>query len=285
MKKFLFLIFISIGFKSVIAQNSPVLFKISEIDKPIVFQMNQVSADIEGYDGDQISIVTIAQKNERIKTDTNGLKQIAVPGQEIKAGNINPTMTEDNHSIRIVIPPGDYKHLVIKVPKKGIIVVKMATFFNDGKLTVKNINSISIIAIVPSIEVSNVSDFRFSTGGDSPNRRFSDKIILSDINWTDEPIIINGVSQPREHMIGSNSASIELNLSDSIKSNIVFLSRNGQIFSNLGVNSNAPSLQDKASFENNFGKNENVKSISLNGGGKRINIFTIYGDIYLKKSK
>ena len=187
----------------------------------------------------------------------------------IKAGR------EDEAVMQISIP-GRFRHLVIKVPRDAAIEVQMDSFLIDGRLFVKNVKSVGIYAFTPFIELSNVADFELSTGGAYPGMRASNKVTLSNIQWGNEPVMINGKPRPRRYSVATNSASVELSIPVAIKANINYFTSNGQVFSNLGAVAAISSDENSKSFEQYFAKRDWLKTIPLNGGGININITTNY---------
>jgi len=284
----LFIYCISLGFAQ-----TPAGYRITPTrsDKPIVFAIAQLSADIEGYDGNEVIIENAVPTVKDLPQAANGLKQIPVPGQD-KAAYFRPHIEDDSMAIRIFIAPNNAGPVHIKVPKNAVIRVTMMTYLKGIKLVVKDVNSVQVNAAVPLIELDGISDFSLSTGEGAAGKRVGDKVILSNIKWSDQPVTINGKARPRDYVVVSNSASIELAVPVNIKGDIHFSSRNGQVFSNLGISPVIASQQDVTIFEQylpvkifeQYAPHETqLKTIPLNGGGININVLTNYGNIYLKK--
>nr|WP_157536171.1 hypothetical protein [Mucilaginibacter sp. L294] len=253
-------------------------FRINPSDKLIILRLDQVSADVVGYDGNEVIIKAISKTDK----DTTGLKQLPIYGRNAIDNIINPKVQQVNNALRITVPPGNFKHLLIKVPQQAVISVEMLAFLNENKLTVNHVNEIYIGAIVGDIEVNDVAFFSISSGGAIAGRRMSDKIVLSNIRWSDEPVYLNGQPRPRIYHVGAGSASITLLVPDTLKSDIFFTSRNGRVLS--GLQTTPPdAATDKSIIASQFPTDADVRHISQNGGGIKVSLSNDYGNIYLKK--
>jgi hypothetical protein len=165
MKKIFIFTALLLGCGAAFAQNSPFKIKLSQPDKMILFRMDQVSASITGYDGDEIIIEAVADPNKQIPEEAKGLKLIPIPGRNVNSYPVTPRIKDDSASLSITIPQGSYRYLSIKVPQTAMLRVEMFNYLVDGRLIVKNVNLIRVWGIVPFIKISEVSAFDLTTGG------------------------------------------------------------------------------------------------------------------------
>lgn len=286
MKKIILCIGLLVAFYDGYAQSAPVRMTLSRRDKPITMRIDGISADIEGYDGNELIITPVADSAET-PLAVKGLKQIPLVRQE--ATDKYPKMTDTERGLSLTIPMGYARKILVKVPQECLVYVVSMSYMKGIKVYINNVAAVQMGAIIPQIELNNVSSFLISSGGASVGLSSSDRITLRNIRYTDQPLIVNGQPDRRDYNVSSNSATIELSVPDSIKSNIICISENGNAFSDLGVTPE-PTLSARAlDFAGRNGMADKLpylKEIILNGGGIQIRATASgYGNVILKKQK
>ncbi|MBW4891718.1 hypothetical protein KXQ82_18480 [Mucilaginibacter sp. HMF5004] len=265
------------------AQTSQFRAKLNRSDEPVYLRIDQVSADIIGYDGDEIIIEAVPSVTGVKPAAAAGLDEIILPGRPKEDNIIKPSMREDTSGLSINIPPGNFSKLSIRVPKSIILFIRTDMNLINGKITVNNINSIDIEGTLASVEVHNVTNFVVQGGGWHQGSRATGKVIISDVKWTDAPVIINGEPHHRTYIVGTTNSDIELSIPADAKANFIFSSDYGKAYSNLDVKAQDVSEEFMIDYKRFYHRALALKSISLNNGKVNTIINSSYGTIYLKK--
>lgn len=282
MKKIILIILFTCGYSVVFAQTAPFRVKLYHADEPVYFTLAQTSADIEGYDGDEITIEAVTSP-EITPRAALGLKQIPIPDRHREDLNVSPRMQEQNSAMRINIPPGNYRHLLIKVPRTSLIFVQIQTNFTDGRIKVNDVNSIQIEGTVQFVDVNNVSNFVVEVGQNWRGMRTNGKVTISNIRWTNAPVVVNGRPGHRTCIVKTVSSDVVLSVSDDAKTNIIFSSMYSQTYSNLNTDAvNSPD-KDVSEFKKYNETPLRLRTLKLGGGGVNTNIGSIYGNIFIEK--
>lgn len=287
------LIFLLLAFSIDIcfAQNTQMIVKPVVKGADVSIGVEAPNVYIEGYDGDDIIIEMVPLINNKIPVEATGLKPIVIPDPERqRVKNVLNTKIrqyKESASMGIGILPCNCERINIKVPKDPILSVVSTYFGREGVLSIKNINNeVQLQGWMPTIVLDNIRGFLVVTGGAVPGRRTSDKITISNIHWSDEPIIFPGVKRAREYTVNANSASIDIAIPDNLKGTIIYKSRSGQVFSDLGIASTPASAEYMKRFDDPFHKEPGFKTMPLNGGGKaNLEVNTGSGNIYIRKQK
>jgi hypothetical protein len=284
MKKIILILLFISGYSLGFAQTSSFRVKLYRADEPVYFRLEQTSADIEGYDGDEITVETVASAPAIPPPAAAGLKQIDIPGRAKEDLIMRPRMQEDESAMRISIPPGNYRHLLIKVPRTALIFVQILTNFVDGRVRVNDVNSIDLEGAVQFVEVNNVSNFVVETGESWRGTRFTGKVKVSNIRWTNDPVVINGHPGHRTCIIKTVNSDIELSVSDESKTNIILSAMYSQAYSNLRTDAiNSPD-EDIREFKRILGGSPlRLRTLKLGGGGVNTIINSDYGNVFIKK--
>lgn len=160
MKKLIALIALFLAGGMSFAQNTPFKIKLSQPDQYIKIRMDQVSATVTGYDGDEVIIEALPDPNKQVPEEAKGLKLISIPGRGADNQLINPVVKQDGLNLNITIPSGGYRYLSIKVPKTlPYLEVEMYTYLSGGRLIVNGVNLIRVRGIIPFIKINDVSSF------------------------------------------------------------------------------------------------------------------------------
>lgn len=268
------------------AQSSaPFRVKLYREDEPVYFTLAQTSADIEGYDGDEITVEAVAS-TEPAPPAAAGLKQIILPGRPKEENlNISPRMQESNSAMRISIPPGNYRHLLIKVPRTALVFVQIQTDLNDGRIKVNNVNSIQINGIIQFIDINNISNFVVEVGEGWRGMRNNGRISVSNVRWTDDPVIVNGKPNHRTCIIKTVNNDVVLSATDNSKTNIIFSSMYAQTYSNLNTEVFSSSGDEADLFRQYNDAPLRLRVLKLGGGGVNTIISTNYGNVFIKKQQ
>lgn len=277
------------GLNICLAQNTQIVVKPTVKNMGVILSTTEPYIDIEGYDGDDILIEMVARAQNIIPKEATGLKRIPTGKKDNEANILNTKIQENKRltNITITLPACNCERVKIKVPKNPVLYVQPQFFGREGKLAIKNINNeVQIGGWMPVIELSHIKGFLLSTGGAHPGRRLADKIIITDVQWSNEPVRLSDFVRPRDYTIGANNASIYLSIPDSLKANVVFRSKFGQVFSDLGVASVPVTNELLKPYEDPFHKEAGFKALQLNGGGGlNMDIHSQSGNIYFIKQK
>lgn len=282
MKKIILITLLISGYSLSFAQTAPFRVKLYRQDEPVYFRLEQTSADIEGYDGDDITVEAVPSA-ETTPAAAAGLKQIAIPGRAKEDLDMKPRMQEDNSAMRISIPPGNYRHLLIKVPRTALVFVQILTNYIGGSIKVNDVNSIQIEGNVQFVDVNNVSNFVVEVGENWRGMRTNGKVTISNVRWTDAPVIVNGNPGHRTCIIQTVNSDVVLSVADDAKTNIVFSSMYSQTYSNINTDAvNSPD-KDMSEFRRFNDPPLRLRTLKLGGGGVNTIISTTYGNIFIKK--
>lgn len=282
MKKIILIILFACGYSLSFSQTTPFRVKLYREDEPVYFTLSQTSADIEGYDGDEITIEAVAA-TETAPAAAAGLKQIALPGRPKEDLIINPRMQEAKSSMHINIPQGNYRHLLIKVPRSALVFVVVQTDFNDGRIKVNDVNSIQIEGTVQFIDINNISNFVVEVGEGWRGMRNNGRISVSNVRWTDAPVVVNGKPTHRTCIIKTVNNDVVLSATDESKTNIIFSSMYAQAYSNLNTEIFGSSGDDADLFRQYNDAPLRLRVLKLGGGGVNTIISTNYGNVFIKK--
>jgi hypothetical protein len=286
MKKIILIILFTSSYGAGFAQTPPFRVRLYHETEPVYFTLEQTSADIEGYDGDEIIVEAVPSPPESIPAAAAGLKQIAVPGNTKEDLNIRPRMQDDNAAMRISIPPGNYRHLLIKVPRTALVFVHILNNYVDGNIKATNVNSIQIEGIVQFVDVSNVTNFVIEVGENWRGMRGNGKVTVSNIRWTDAPVIVNDASKHRTCIIQTNNSDVVLSVADDSKTNIVFSSMYSQTYTNLNTDAINSPESDVREFKRILGGTPlRLQTLKLGGGGVNTIIGSTYGNVFIKKQE
>lgn len=288
------LIFLLLAFSINIcfAQNTQMIIKPVVKGASVVLGVQTPNVYIEGYDGEDITIEMVPLTTDRIPVEATGLKPVKIPDpdrqREKNILNTKIRQYKEQAYMSIGIPLCNCERINIKVPKDPVVSVVSTYYGREGVLSIKNINNeVQVQGWMPTIELDNIRGFLIVTGGAEPGgRRASDKITLKNIHWSDELLISGSLKRKREYSVSANSASIDISIPDTLKGTILYKSRSGQVFSDLGVASTPASAEYMKRFDDPFHKEPGFKTIPLNGGGKaNLEVNTGTGNIYIRKQK
>lgn len=286
MKKIILITLLTCGCIVGFAQTSPFRVKLYREDEPVYFTLAQTSADIEGHDGDEITVEAVASP-ETVPAAAAGLKQIAIPGRPKEDLKINPRMQEQNSAMRISIPPGNYRHLLIKVPRTALVFVQIQTNYIDGRIKVNDVNSIQIEGNIPFVDVNNISNFVIELGQNWSWRgmRNNGKITVSNVRWTDAPVMVNGKPTHRTCIIQTVLNDVVLSVAENAKTSIIFSSMYAQAYSNLNTEAFSSSGDDAEEFQKYNPTPLRLRTLTLGGGGVHTIVSTNYGNVFIKKQQ
>jgi hypothetical protein len=194
-------------------------------------------------------------------------------------------MQEQNSAMRINIPPGNYRHLLIKVPRTALVFVQIQTNYTDGRIKVNDVNSIQIEGNIPFVDVNNISNFVIEIGQNWSWRgmRNNGRITVSNVRWTDAPVIVNGRPSHRTCIIQTVLNDVVLSVAENAKTSIIFSSMYAQAYSNLNTEAFSSSGDDSEEFQKYNPTPLRLRTLTLGGGGVHTIVSTNYGNLFIKK--
>ncbi|GAB2984439.1 hypothetical protein GCM10027049_22800 [Mucilaginibacter puniceus] len=237
-------------------------------NRRIMVYVVDVSAEVEGYDGDSLIIEDITHQFKKvIPAEANGLKRINLNSGQSAIKEIACNVLAGSSTYQITAPT-ECERLRIKIPNNLIHVDIDAENMRFGAyLSIKNLlGPFDVNAIVRTIKISNVSGL-FGVKGQC------EKLIISNIAWKqDSP-------GPYSYAFGS-TGDIDITIPEDLKATITSFPGpvNSEIYSDLNV----------ASLSNFNGALKGGGITNVNGGGVGIFLYNTNhnrGNTYIRKQK
>ena len=100
----------------------------------------------------------------------------------------------------------------------------------------------------------------------------------------DVEVVFDKINQVEPTSLATVSGLVDVTLSGSDKANIEISTINGNVFNNLDLKSTAkPAEKDKLAYGMDALRMQGGNSYALNGGGQKVYLKSISGNIYLRK--
>lgn len=216
-------------------------------------------ASIKGYNGKEIVIK--AEKVKETPERAKGLK--AVSYNAIDNTKIGLSVLEENGEVNITLasPIAKNGKFDILIPDNMIVDVNQESVFSSKTIEIKNLkNEINLKTMVADIKISNC------TG----------PVVLSSLSGKIEVELVN-INYNKPISINSVSGLIDLSLPASVKADLELQTISGEIYTDFDIK-----LEKKKDNLTRIGGNSSIKA-KLKGGGLKIDLQTVSGNIYLRK--
>ncbi len=226
-------------------------------DQAIEFSLSRSDISIEGYDGTEVVIQNTDYEPppERAK----GLKPLYGGGQDNTG--IGLSVEEENGVLKIVQATSDGGDFSVRVPNQIRVMIEEVNW-GGGDISISNHNG--------EIEVK-------SNTGDIDLQNITGPVIASSTSG-DVDIVFSNVSTSNPTSISLVSGYIDVTMPASTKANLHLSSVSGEIYTNMDI-----ALKGNKEDMMRLGGGRKIEG-ALNGGGVEMQLKSVSGDIYLRKS-
>lgn len=214
---------------------------------------------VEGYDGNEIIVTNLSEKFTKAPEKAKGLKPVFAGGEDNTG--IGVAMDKSNSSINLtcilaITQREDYK---IKVPR-GMSIKVHGNCGGGGDVTVSNMTG--------EVEVSNCNGIEL--------KNCTGPVVLSTISGSIN-LKLGNLPKERSVSIACISGDIDISLAPTAGVDLQMHTVSGSIYTDFDLAS-----KDKGDMKR-VGGNSNI-STQLNGGGAKLNLANVSGNIYLRKA-
>jgi lia operon protein LiaG len=211
---------------------------------------------VEGYTGNEIVFTPMGGEDMTVPDRAKGLKPVYGGGVDNTGVGLSVEKTENGISVTCLIPFTNSREYTVKVPEGMSLEVKSEC---------QNNNDIYINGMKNEIEIQSCHLIKL-TGVTGP-------LVLSTISG-DIDITFGQIVTGKPFSINSISGEIDITLPAKTAADVEMSAVSGRMYSDFD-------FSDKSKDMSQVGGNElNTK---LNGGGAKISIVTVSGNIYLRK--
>lgn len=213
---------------------------------------------VEGYDGNEIILTSASEKFTKAPEKAKGLKPVFAGGDDNTG--LGVSMEKSGNTITLTcllsITQGeDYK---VKVPRSLALKVH-SNCGGGGDITVSNMSG--------EVEVNNCQGIEL--------KNCTGPVVLSTISG-DINLKLGNLSKDRPVSINCVSGDIDITLAPTAAVDVQMHTVSGNIYTDFDL-----SQKDKGDMKR-VGGNSNITS-SLNGGGAKLTLTAVSGNIYLRK--
>ena len=293
MNKFILLAFAGLISANAYSQttNTNVLKLAVDKTKHFAISTSNASIDIEGYDGNELIIEAITNKESTpIPPEAAGLTKIPFPMHPAEDNTISYKQISQNGALYQIGITTKCNYLHIKVPNN--IKLFSLNFQNTrygGYLNFSNYKgAFQLDGAVGTVKVSNI-------GGPFNISVKAETLSVNDVAWNQNaawPVLDTVISdQPRQYLLNYTrsvpfvypnispyiikshkgyDSNMDITMPGELKAGLYITSREGSVYSNLPLVGNVNVANTN-------------KPVLMNGGGVKIEIDGGSGDIYLKK--
>lgn len=212
---------------------------------------------VEGYNGKEIIISSSSGKLETPER-AKGLKPVYPSGPDNSGIGVSVEKDGSNVNITCLIPFTRSAGYSIKVPENLAVEIESGC---------ENSNQISVTNMRSEIVIKNCHDIDL--------KAVTGPVVLSTISG-DINIDFGSYSANKPSSINSISGDIDITLPEKTEAQVELSTINGSFFSDFEVKQTDKNL-------NRIGGNQ--LSFDLNGGGFKLDITTVTGNVYLRKGK
>ncbi len=245
------------------AQDKPLTHRVklaNSKDSRVIISVFNSGVEVIGHNGDEV-IIEAEGGNEAPPARAKGLKPLYNSAEDNTG--LGLAVTKDNNTLRISKASRQDGNYVIRIPKNAAVVYEETNWTGDnlalsdmnGEIELKLNNSTARLTNVTGPVIAN------TTAGD---------IIVK----------FSSLNQAKPSAISSVAGAVDVTLPPNTKANLKLKSIQGEIYSdfdmNLGKNtkSGLPRVAGGDTIEG-----------TTNGGGVEMSLYTISGDMFIRKSK
>lgn len=224
----------------------------------IEFSLSNSEITIEGYEGNEVIIRNTDYEAPPKRAE--GLRPLYGAGQDNTG--IGLSVEEENGVLKIVQSSTSNGRFEVKVPNSIRVMIEEVNWGGDD-ISVRNHNG--------EIEIK-------SKTGDIALENITGPVIASSTSG-DVEITFSSISNANPTSISLVSGYIDVTMPASAEAELFLSSISGEIYTNLDLN-----LSSDKDDMRRLGGGRNIES-TLNGGGVEVELKTVSGDIYLRKSE
>lgn len=204
MKKLTLFIFVFFGVTEGFAQTQAVTtFDVK--NKQIALDVKETSLELEGYDGDELIIGPATAQYLEIRVVEAGFALLS-EGKHSTAPLKPVVLKEDARQISVLVPESSCKHLSVKVPRNAHLKLEFTNTASNGSVVVKDfLGELEVSGTVQVIKFDNISGpLTLSRGNGATSQSFgaAQKIVLSHIQWKQDPLRANSLYLTRDTVAG-----------------------------------------------------------------------------------
>lgn len=224
----------------------------------IEFSLSRSEISIEGYEGNEVIIENTDYEAPPERAE--GLRPLYGGGQDNTG--IGLSVEEENGVLKVVQASSQDGEFKVKVPNNVRLLVEEVNW-GGGDIHIKNHNG--------EIEIK-------SKTGDAILENITGPVIASSTSG-DMEIAFSKVSAATPTSISLVSGYIDVTMPASTKANLNLSSISGEIYTNMDL-----SMKGDKEDMKRLGGGHEIEG-ALNGGGVEMDIKSVSGDIYLRKSE
>lgn len=224
----------------------------------IEFSLSRSEISIEGYEGNEVIIENTDYEAPPERAE--GLRPLYGGGQDNTG--IGLSVEEENGVLKIVQASSRDGEFKVRIPNSVRLLVEEVNW-GGGDIHIKNHNG--------EIEIK-------SKNGDTILENITGPVIASSTSG-DMEITFSNVSAATPTSISLVSGYIDVTMPASTKANLNLSSVSGEIYTNMDL-----SMKGDKEDMKRLGGGHEIEG-ALNGGGVEMDIKSVSGDIYLRKSE
>jgi hypothetical protein len=210
---------------------------------------------IEGYTGNEI-VFTGDGEDVKVPDRAKGLKPVYSGGVDNTGVGLSVEKNGNEIKVACLLPFTNGHEYTIKVPEGMAIEISSGCEYN---------NDVDIKGMKNEIEIQTCHSIKL--------RNVTGPLVLSTISG-DIDIVLDNVAPDKSFSINSVSGEIDVTLPAKAAADVELGAVSGRMYSDFD-------FSDKSKDMNQIGGNQ--LQTKLNGGGTKINIVTVSGNIYLRK--
>jgi hypothetical protein len=244
------------------AQNKPLTHRVklsNSKDSRVIITMYNSGVQVVGHNSDEVIIE--ADSYEAPPARAKGLKPLYNQAEDNTGFGV--AVTKENNTLHISKASRQDGHYVIRVPKNAAIVYEETNWTGDD-LTMSDINGeIELKLNNGSATLTNVS---------GP--------VIANTTAGDINIKFSGLNQAKPSAISSVAGAVDVALPANTKANFKLKTIQGEIYSDFDLKMTKDSKSDLPKVAGG-----NTIEGTTNGGGVEMSLYTISGDMFIRKSK
>jgi lia operon protein LiaG len=211
---------------------------------------------IEGYSGNEIVFTGDGAEEVKVPDRAKGLKPVYSGGVDNTGVGLSVEKNGNAVLVSCLLPFTEGHDYTVKVPEGMSIEISSGCEYN---------NDVDIKGMKNEIEIQTCHSIKL--------RNVTGPLVLSTISG-DIDIVLDNVAPGKSFSINSVSGEIDVTLPSKAAADVELGAVSGRMYSDFD-------FSDKSKNMNQIGGNQ--LQTKLNGGGTKINIVTVSGNIYLRK--
>ena len=214
---------------------------------------------IEGYDGTDIIVTNMSEKFTKAPDKAKGLKPVFAGGEDNTGIGVAMDKSGNNINLTCLLSITQHEDYKIKVPR-GMSIKVHSGCGGGGDITVSNMTG--------EVEINNCQGIEL--------KNCAGPVVLSTISGSIN-LKLGNLPKERSVSIACISGDIDISLAPTAGVDLQMHTVSGSIYTDFDLAS-----KDKGDMKR-IGGNSNI-STQLNGGGAKLTLANVSGNIYLRKS-